>query len=132
MIGNSYADMLDESQISIILSTLTRLAEKSLRELKLKGSFVNSGFVSELPTMPHLEGIQFIPLPSRIVEFGRQLLTEVVLDFAKRCPVLLKPRFLRYPHILGSLAISEGPPGGEYGVDPHPDWRLYCQTEYAQ
>ena len=132
MIGNSYGEMLDANQIYIIFSTVKRLAEKSLRELKLKGSFVNSGFVSDLPTMPYLEGLQLIPMPSRILEFGGQLLTEDVLDFAKRCPVLLKPRFLRYPHIMGSIAISEGPPGGEYGVDAHPDWRLYCQTEYAQ
>jgi len=117
MIGNSFGDMLDENQIYLIFSTIKRLAEKSLRELKLKGSFVNSALVSDLPTMPYLEGLQLIPRQSRIVV--EQLLTEVVVDFANRCPVLIKPRILRYPHLLGDIAIT-------------PDWRLHCQTEYAQ
>ena len=122
---------LREGDTSMILAAVQRLAP-SLRKLKLAGAWVDSAFVSALPGMPLLQSLAFMPPHTRIME---TLQTEDVVQFSLRCPQLVEPRFLRYPKMLSTIAISEAAPGAEVDENgcgsTHPDWRVYSQTEHS-
>jgi len=118
-LGDYAGTPMDDKCKFIILSVLRNLAPKLLH-LEMKGGWVDSSIVMDLPPMKNLEVLRIVPSQSR--HLGQRVLTEHVLDFVTRCPNLLRPSFLRYPEQLTNLANE--------GVgQPNHSWRVYGLIE---
>ena len=66
VLHGTYGEELGEEEILKLLFVLRRLSG-SLRHLSLKGQWVDSHLVSQLPPMPSLESMRFYPTPSRLM-----------------------------------------------------------------